>query len=496
MIKTLLTIIAGVLNVASFAPLNAWPLSMLSFAVLFWVWITSNSKDAAWYGFVYGLGLFGAGISWIYISVHTFGGMPPLIAGLSIFVLVALLSVFPALSGWLQGCFSAWNPTIRLALLMPTWWILVEWLRGWLFSGLPWLSTGYAYLDTPLSNYAPIGGVYLVGLIVLICSGTIVAMLRQLSNGNASLAVLLMLVWVAGWQLDKTLSWTRAEGQPIAVAIIQNDVSLMQKWDAEEAQRIVAEYWQQSQVHRDSDLIVWPEAAIPDYLDNVPDDFWRQIRKHPADFIVGILERETVAGVSRLYNSVVAVTHHPNSDMIYRKQHLVPFGEYLPLPDLFEPLINMLHIPMSNFSAWLQPQSPLEVAGNSFAISICYEDAFPQEWRNQLASSGALINVSEDSWFGNSLAPHQRLQMARFRSRESERPMIRASNSGLSSLIDWQGKIEAIAPQFAQSVVTATIQPRSGVTPYVMFGDHPPLLFTALLLLLGLLFGKAKPSYK
>lgn len=464
---------------------------MLSFAILFCVWHTSGSKGAAWYGFVYGLGMFGVGISWIYISIHTFGGMPPIIAGLCIFVLVAILSIFPAASGWLQSYFSAWRATIRLAFLMPSLWLLFEWLRGWLFTGLPWLSTGYAYLDTPLSNYAPIGGVYLVGLIVLVSAGTLAAVVRQISMGNSILAVLFVLVWATGWQLNKT-TWTRAHGQPISVAIIQNNVALRKKWDAQEVNQITSEYLQKSQEYRDVDLIVWPEVAVANYLDSMPNDFWRAIKEHPADFMFGVLQRDTVDGVTQYYNSVAAVAERTT---VYRKQHLVPFGEYFPFPDflkpLIEPLIAMLDIPGADFSAWRQPQAPLVAAGNKFAVSICYEDAFPQQWRDQVASSGALLNVSEDGWFGDSLAPHQRLQMARFRARESERAMVRSANNGLSSVLNWKGGIDVYAPQFVQHVVTATIQPRTGVTPYVAFGEHPVLILTGSWLILGLLFGRS-----
>ncbi len=490
MIKTLLVVIAGVLNALSFAPYNWWPLGMLGFTILFWVWLVSDRSSAAWYGFIYGLGLFGVGISWIYISINTFGGMPPVIAGLCVFILVVFLSIFVALTGWLQACFSAWHPTVRLAFLMPTILILFEWLRGWLFTGLPWLSTGYAYLDTPLSNYAPIGGVYLVGIIVLVSVGVLVAVIRQTSKGNALLALLFGLVWAGGWLLNQT-TWTTARGNPVSVAVIQNNVPLLQKWDAAAGNRIIAGYMEQSQAHRDVDLIVWPEAAVPAYLDNLSEGFWRDLENHPADFIFGVLHRDKPEEVGKLYNSVAAAAA-PQRVTIYHKQHLVPFGEYLPLPDLLGPLRKMLDIPMSDFSAWEQPQRPLTAAGNQFAVSICYEDAFPQNWREQVAPSGIFVNVSEDAWFGNSFAPHQRLQMARFRSRESERPMIRSSNNGLSSLINWKGGIDTRAPQFVQHVVTGSVQPRTGVTPYILFGEKPVLTLVGLLLVLGLLFGRSR----
>jgi apolipoprotein N-acyltransferase len=489
-IKTLLALVAGALNALAFAPFGWWPLGVLSFVTLFWIWLDSTPKAAAWCGFAYGLSMFGIGVSWMYISIHTFGGMPPIIAGLCIFVLVVILSIFLAMCGWLQSFFSSWYPMVRLAILMPSIWLIIEWLRGWLFSGLPWLTTGYAYLDTPLSNFAPLGGVYLVSLILLITTGTMVSILRHITIANAMLGVAMILVWVMGWQLNET-AWTRATGDPVTVAIIQNNVPIMKKWDSKERDRIVLEYLERSQEHRDVNLVVWPEAAVPDYLDTISTDIWKDIETHPADFVFGVLHRDETDGVMRYYNSVAAVT---DRIMIYRKRHLVPFGEYFPLQGILGPLIRMLNIPMSDFSAWTKPQLPLTAAGNRFAVSICYEDAFPGEWRDQVAASGAFINVSEDIWFGDSLAPHQRLQMARFRSRESERPMIRSSNNGLSSLINWKGGIDAYAPQFTRHVVTGAVQPRSGVTPYTVYGEKPVMTLVGLLLVLSLLFGRSRSN--
>ena len=284
--------------------------------------------------------------------------------------------------------------------------------------------------------------------------------------------------------------WTEARGGEISVAIIQNNVPLMRKWDSTESSGIIADYLAQSARFGDADLVVWPEAAVPDYLDRLPADFYRQLREHPADFIFGALTREIVEDQWRHFNSIATVSDQAG---LYHKQHLVPFGEFLPVKWLFRPLVAMLDIPMSDFTPWRQPQGPLYAAGNFFAASICYEDAFPEEWRNQVPTSGILLNLSEDMWFGDSLAPHQRLQMARFRSLESGRPMIRASNNGLSSVINWRGGIDAIAPQFVKTVVRAQVRPRTGVTPHTAYGDHPALVLAAILLALGLLFGGRNP---
>ncbi len=491
---TLLAFGAGCANALSFAPLGWWPLCLLSFAALFALWRADSRAAAAWHGFVYGLGMFGVGISWIQVSIHNFGGMPPVLAGLCVLLLVLAMSWFPALAGFVQGCArsrarTGRAATIRLAAIMPSVWLLTEWLRGWLFTGFPWLTTGYAMLDTPIAGFAPLGGVYLVSLLTLTTVGALSALLGEKCRGNALLAFLLGLIWLGAWQLSAT-PWTQARDGAISVAIVQNNVPVTLKWDGARSARIVREYLAQSARHRDVDVVVWPEAAVPDYLDRLPANFHRQIRAHPADFIFGVLTRAAAGdgngnGAWRYYNSIAALSGHDRISL-YHKQHLVPFGEFLPLPWL-RPLLDMMNIPMSDFAHWRQPQSALAAAGNLFAASICYEDAFPQEWRRQVPASGILLNVSEDMWFGDSLAPHQRLQMARFRSLESGRYMIRASNNGLSSVIDWRGRVVAVAPQFVKTVVTASVQPRAGVTPYTAFGDWPALIVAVALGALGTL---------
>jgi len=485
--RSLLALLAGGLKALSLFPFNYWPLIFISFGLLFYLWLRCDAKSAFWYGFLYGIAMFGVGIAWVYISIHTFGGMPPVIAAICVFLLIAFLSLYPALAGFFQSLFNRRGASARLVCIIPAIWLLFEWLRGWLFTGLPWLTTGYAMLDTPLSNFAPIGGVYLLSLITLISTGLLIAMIRNLSISNGILGLLTGAIWIAGWQLNET-AWTRAKGDPVRVAVIQNDVPLIEKWDQEETDKIIQEYLAASASHQDADLIVWPEAAVPDYLDSLSTDFWDSIRSHPADFVFGALHREPGGQAWKYYNTVAAVS---DSIMIYRKRHLVPFGEYFPWQEWLAPLIRLMDIPMSDFSHWRRPQAPLMVAANRFAVSICYEDVFPQDWRDQIVPSGAFINVSEDIWFGDSLAPHQRLQMARFRSRESERPMVRSSNNGLSSLINWKGGIEDYAPQFQKHVVAGSIQPRSGATPYVTFGDQPALLLALGLFLLALLFERS-----
>lgn len=481
---------------AAFAPLNWWPVGLASIAVLFALWLGDNRARAAWHGFLYGLGLFGVGASWTYISLHTFGGMPPALAAFCVLLLVAALALFPAAAGFIQA--SGGDKTsrgsraaARAALVMPGAWVAVEWLRGWLFTGFPWLTAGYAFLDTPLAGWAPVGGVYAVSLAALVSAGAVAAMAAGRGWHGAAVVAVAGALWFGGERLTG-IEWTRAAGLPVKVALIQNNVPLAEKWSAGHAARIIDDYLTASARHRDADLVLWPEAAVPDYLDRLPAEFHRRLREHPADFVIGVLTRRPAGDGWQYFNSIAVAGDSAAAGRgldapgaRYHKQHLVPFGEFLPLEWLFGPVVRYLNIPMSDFTAWPRGQLPLRAAGVALAASICYEDAFPAEWRAQVPGAGLLVNLSEDIWFGDSLAPHQRLQMARFRALESGRPLLRASNNGLSAVIDEHGRVVESAPQFAAASVTAESQPRAGVTPYIARGDWPALALAAALLAFG-----------
>ncbi len=478
-----LAALAGGIHVLAFAPFYWWPLSIISISLLFYLWLDASPRSALLHGYVYGLAMFGFGVSWMYISLHTYGNMPAWAAVLSVGLGIAYISVFPALCGLLQGFLKGAGPGLRLCLLMPSAWILFEWIRGWFLTGFPWLSMGYAYIETPLSNLAPLGGVYFVGLVSAMSAGVLVALVRRFSRNSVFSVIGITALWGMGWTLNTT-TWTSQEGDPIQVGIVQNNVSIHAKWNKKESQRIIEDYIMVSTDLTDQDLIVWPEAAVPDYLDNLNTSFWRFIEHHPADFVFGVLYREQSGDAKLYHNSVASVT---DRIYLYHKHHLVPFGEYFPAQWLFGPLLNMLDMPMASFAAGRKNQQPLAAADNFFAVSICYEDAFPNQGRFQVRRSGLMLNVSEDVWFGNSLAPHQRLQMARFRARESERAMIRASNTGLSSIINWKGGVDSYTSQFQRAVLKGEVQPRSGVTPYIAYGNKPVMVLISAILVISFL---------
>ncbi|CAJ2377479.1 MAG: Apolipoprotein N-acyltransferase [Arenicellales bacterium IbO2] len=494
--KIAIAFVAGGVNAAGFAPLGWWPLCLLSFAALFAVWQHSGRGGAAAQGFAFGLGMFGAGSSWMYVSLHTYGGMPPSLAGFCIFLLVAAMSLYPALAGFLQALLPRHSLGARAVCIMPGAYAAVEALRAWALSGFPWLTAGYAMLDTPLAGLSMLGGVHLVSLLALMSAGALFMLLLDATRARATLALLPALGWLLGWQVPE-LPMTRAQGAAFSVALVQNNVPIESKWDEAGKREVIDDYLAASDTQRAVDLVVWPEAAVPGYFADMTPETVGRMRAHRADFIFGVLTRGPRVGFGgeRIYfNSIAALGLRETSDTFYHKRHLVPFGEYVPFGGALQPLMEQFNIPMSNFTAWRAPQPPLRAAGVEFAASICYEDAFPGEWRDQVAEAGALINLSEDAWFGNSLAPHQRLQMARFRALESGRPMLRASNNGLSAVIDWRGRVVQIAPQFERAVVTARVQPRAGSTVHTLYGGMAAWIAMALALAFGGLFGRGEEA--
>jgi len=490
-LQPLIALAAGFAGVLGFGPFGFFWASLASVAVLVWLWWDAAPRRAAWLGFLYGAGLFGAGVSWVYVSMHVYGHMPPWMAGLAVVVFVAILSLYPALVGWLYRGFLARRGLPAAAAGLPALWALSEWVRGWAFSGFPWLSLGYSQVDAWLGGWSPVLGVYGVSWLVMLNAVLLVSALRHdQPRWRAAAAVVIGAAWLGGLALSQ-VRWADADGPPLGVALVQGNVSLDRKWASEQRPQIVKRYLTLSNHLEDRDLVVWPEAALPYFISEVDGRIWRSMHRHPADFVLGLLEENTDTGTVRTYNSVVAVTG--GGRQVYRKAHLVPFGEYLPLKPLFGWVIDYLKIPMSDFNAWEGPeQGPLRAAGTELGITVCYEDAFPKETAKRLPAARVLVNVSEEAWFGDSLAPHQRIQMARMRALETARPMLRAANTGVSAIIDHRGRITAGSEQFVATVVKGPVQPMQGTTPYVRWGNAGIVALSALLIVLSVAVGAPK----
>lgn len=476
----ILAALGGVLSVAGFAPWNAFPLTILSLALLFHLFSRHNSpRDAAWLGFFFGLGMFGAGIGWIYIALHNFGDMPVLLALLATALFISFIALLPALVGYTHAKTSlpAWA---KSTLLLPALWVTTELLCGYLFSGLPWLALGYSQVaESPLLGYAPILGVYGVSLMVAMSAGLLVLLAQQRWNsvGKAS-GIILLALWLGGAAL-RPIEWTQPAGEPVKVSLLQGNIAQDEKFDAD---RLVAtlETYRRLIQGSDARLIVLPETALPLLRGELPENYLNILREHArqhgSDILVGIFEREQ----GLYYNSMFSLGS--SASQVYRKNHLVPFGEFIPLRPLLGWLINdVLHIPMSDLASGGEHQPPLELAGQRIGMNICFEDVFGAEIVRALPQATLLLNTSNDAWYGHSAAAMQHNQMSQMRALESGRMMLRSTNTGATSVIGTDGRIRHILPQHQEGVLTAQVQGYTGVTPYSRWGNAA---ISALLLLM------------
>ena len=474
----------GVMLTTSFAPFGlrflapAAVLPVLMSALLF------TPRQSARCGFFFGLGMFGSGTYWIYVSVHVFGQAPLWIALLLMASLVLIMSMYCALIAGCASALSARSPW-RLVVVGPAVWVVVEWLRGWLFSGFPWLSLGYGQIDSPLSGWAPVLGVYGVSLMLLV---SVVAVVPLLAGASARWAAVLLLIspWVAGSALQ-LVEWTEPTGEPRITTLVQGGVPQDRKWQREQFAPTLNLYRDALLAARESHLVVWPEVAIPAVMSSVPaylEQLQRDVAASSKTLALGILEPH--ANGTQVYNSVLLLDGR--REQTYRKRHLVPFGEYFPVPDFVREWMRLLSLPNTDMQAGAAEQPVLVAAdGTRLAAAICYEDAYGAEQLMGLPEAEILINVSNDAWFGDSIAPHQHLEVARMRALEVGRWIARATNTGISAFIGPDGSLHAVAPQFEFATLTAALEPRSGATPYVRTGNTPLITFLAAILAARLL---------
>ena len=498
----------GVIMVAGFAPLNWWWLPLLTLAGLVHLWQGAESQAgpgrAAALGFAFGLGWFCTGISWVYVSMHDYGGMPLPLAGAATLLFAAYLALFPAMAGWLQARLLA--PRERAAwwyaaLITGAAWAFSEWVRGWLFTGFPWIATGYAHTDGPLAGYAPVLGIH--GLNFL--SGALAALLARAAAVLLARQAPLLAAWqaplLAARQARRALvapalavaviialgaglrqvAWTEPTGRPVTVSLLQGNVPQDLKFVPGRFESTLAEYQRLIEANP-AELIVLPETALPRMIQQIPDDYLRHLagfaRAHQGNIVVGV---PTAESREDYYNSAISIGS--NAVQQYDKSHLVPFGEFIPFG--FRWFVDMMQIPLGDFSRRAHIQAPLQLGELRAAVNICYEDLFGDEIIRPLPQANLLINISNIAWFGASLAPHQHLQISRMRALETGRYMLRATNTGATAVIDAQGRVTAQLAPFTVGALVSTAQAYSGATPYVRFGDWPAVLLSLALLAWG-----------
>jgi apolipoprotein N-acyltransferase len=461
-----------------------WPLAPVILLPFLYVCLTLSSRAAAEHGFWFGIGLFLCGTYWIYLSVTGPGNAPGWIGVLLVVFLTLIMALYLAATAWMISRMSRNNPWWLLAAA-PAAWTLVEWVRGWLLSGFPWMSLGYGQIDTSLAGWAPLLGVYgMTAALLLSASALLLAILMSGRQRWIALSIAL-LPWVGGAALT-TVQWTEASGAVIKTTIIQAGVSQERKWLAEEREPTKNFYREQTLANAASRLVVWPEVAIPSvtdreaaYIESIQDISIR----NEQTILFGILERNFLpSGEANIYNSVILADG--GQRQVYRKRHLVPFGEYFPVPAKVREWMRMMNLPFSDLLPGSDEQALLQMAdGTKLSVAICYEDSYGAMFVDGLQDAALLINVSNDAWFGDSIAPHQHLQIARMRSLEAGRATVRATNTGISAFIDAHGKLLQLGAQFEPVQMTMDVEPRRGATLYARFGNWPIVSLCCLVLI-------------
>ncbi|MFT4926500.1 MAG: apolipoprotein N-acyltransferase [Phenylobacterium sp.] len=505
-----LIFLAGLSNTFAYAPHNisfipfiTLPLLLLELELIHRQ-TDKKIKTAAISGFLYGLGWFGAGISWVHVSIDQYGGLPlPASLGLMA-ILVSYLALFPALCCGLLVKFSPHSRHWWFAF--PIFWLLSEWLRSCLLTGFPWLSIGYSQFESPLAALAPVIGE--VGITFIVCIiAVLTTQLLQKKSVKSSMAALITLAIVTvalHW-----VEWVEHTGESKSIALVQGNIQQEMRWTPENDWSTLLKYRDLTRTHYDVDLIVWPEAAIPSLEPHSTDDLINldsAVALNSTALISGILDYNFQT--RDIYNSLIVLGlkeptdtrgqyYYPHVNR-YNKHHLLPIGEFVPFEDFLRPLAPIFDLPMSSFSRGEARQTNLRANGMNVVPAICYEIIFPRLLRQNITdTSDFILTVSNDAWFGTSAGPLQHLQIAQMRALEFGRPVLRATNNGVTAVTDEKGNITNQLPQFVAGVLRSDIQLVKGRTPYLQFGDWP--LWLLSLLGLGFLAWRrknAKPAMK
>lgn len=479
--------LAGSTSLLSFQPFGWWPLQFLALAYFFYqVGIGSSPRRGVWLGWAFGFGWSVAGMHWLYIAVTRFGGLPAILGALAIALLGLYMGLFGAFAGgaasWLRRKWSL--PVSAFVLLvLPAVWGVSEWMRGWIFTGFPWAASGYAHNVSPLAGYAPLVGVYGLGVLAALCAGCLV-MLTQRARWPA--IGLLAALMALGFGL-KQVAWTQEVGQPVSVRLLQGDVRQDQKFDAAYLHEIIDRY-QGMITAAPADLIATPETAIPVTPQQLPDGYLGALQgfaqQTGSHLMIGI---PTLSREGRYANSVIALDPRGaagTQGYLYNKFHLVPFGEFI--PPGFRWFTDLMSIPLGDQTRGEPLQAPFPVKDQLVLPNICYEDAFGEEiaaqLRNAKQPATLLLNVSNLAWYGESVAIPQHLQISQMRAIETGRPMLRSTNNGATAVIDGRGNVVQRLPFYERGVLAATVRGTEGLTPYVRAGNLAFLLLGVLML--------------
>ena len=510
LITCLLAVLFGFLLPLSMAPFNWWPLGIISIAGIVTLLCGQQTTSVRFiYALSFGLGAYAIGVSWIYVGIHDHGQTGVALSLLMVTAFICFQALLLSVPFVVFGKVFNVSTTITFLLVFPSLWVLGEWFRGWAFTGFPWLYLGYGHTDSWLLGWAPVVGALGISWIAAFCGALLALLVRQAQNfkaGNHETIhlsssvvglVFVLLFWLGGNFLQ-TVRWTQPSGKPLSIGLVQPAMPLAIKWDPYKLPVIFEQFRSDTELLFNNDLVVWPESAIPRFQHEVT-DYLNSIAAEASDtdtaLVAGILTAEAGGqGHSRpnsfysnYYNSVVGLGLASGG---YHKQHLVPFGEYVPFESWLRGVIAFFDLPMSVFSHGPTGQPPIKAKNAVIATAICYEIAYAELVRSSAENANLLLTLSNDTWFGQSIGPKQHFQIARMRAAENGKPLIRATNDGISALITEDGKVSATIPAHKRGVLEGILEPRTGLTPFGRYGSYP-ILLASLLWVLVPLVGKS-----
>lgn len=487
--RPLAAVFVGALTTLAFAPYQIWPLAIVSTTLLLLLIHKQSPKQSLAIGYAWGIGQFATGISWVHVSIDSFGGMPKIASALLMALLVGYLAIYSALFSWSLNRFFPQSRRSRLLLAAPALWLIFDWLRGWVMTGFPWLWLGYSQIDSPLAHFAPLAGVELITLLLIICSGAIsYAVLHRKWSTLVVPAVILL----SGFALQSAQWVSPRDSEPTKVALIQGNIAQELKWQPSQRWPTIMKYTDLTRDNWDADIIIWPEAAIPafefeisSYLNNLDS----AAAMNHSTIITGIVNQ---GDNKKFYNSILTLGKKPqlgyqyDMEQRYHKHHLLPFGEFVPFESVLRPIAPFFNLPMSSFTPGDFIQPNIDANGKQLAPALCYEIIFNEQVRQNITDdTDFILTLSNDAWFGRSIGPLQHMEIARMRALELGKPVIRATNNGITAVTDYKGHIIAKVPQFETAVLRAEIPSMQGDTPYRHLGTWPIYLWVVLSLIAG-----------
>lgn len=491
LISATILLLSGCLLTLSFAPFNISILSILGISLLNYTLLNKTPKQAFTIGTIFGLGFFGSAVSWVFVSINEFGNANYLLAGIITLGFIALLSLFIGCQSVMLAKLFPHNKSLKAIAAFPIIWVVFEWLRSFIFTGFPWAYLGYGQLSSPLKNFAPIIGVYGVSLICCFIAGLITDLANKYSAKKLLGYILIIASLYSSGYLLANKSWTKAETTSHSISLIQGNINPTDKFLlSKPIEKMRVTYEKLTRENLESEYIIWPENSLPMPLP------WAQkylhelnllAKKHNNKLLIGMPVH--IKNTNNFYNAIVAIGDASGQ---YHKKKLVPFGDYLPFSELLDPILKFFNIPMSSFVHGSDSQENLITPGNTLEPLICYEIAYPELVRTMVKTnnSDAILNISEDGWFGKSLGPHQHLDIARMRALETGRFVLRGTTTGISAIINPHGNIIKQSPQFKAFVLTGEFIAHNGNTPWMYIGSiNLMLILIVLLVILRMKYG-------